>query len=98
MTNPLVYNLFLYRFKIEIESHYLRWFFFHSSLRFVLFVIFTLIQAEAAQIAANGKKNDDIDADSKHDAIKILNGQTNIYKIKIDTTTTRSRHYVGSAN
>lgn len=54
---------------------------------------------DAAQIA-NGKKNDDADADadSKPDSMKFMNGQTNIYKSKIDTTVTRTRHYVGSAN
>lgn len=49
---------------------------------------------------ANGKKNDDADADAdanaKHDNMKHSNGQTNIYNK--ETTVTRSRHYVGSAN
>lgn len=47
---------------------------------------------------ANGKKNDDADADSKRETMKFINGQTNIYKSKIDPTATRTRHYVGSAN
>lgn len=55
--------------------------------------------AAAAQIA-NGKKNDDAiaeaDANAKHESMKFLNGQTSIYKSKPDTT--RTRHYVGSAN
>lgn len=42
------------------------------------------------------KKNDDID--TTLDTSKALNGKTNIYKTKIDTTVPRSRHYVGSAN
>lgn len=44
----------------------------------------------------NGKKNDDdADANSKRDNVKLLNGQTNIYSK--ETMVTR-RHYVGSAN
>lgn len=64
-------------------------------------------KVEPAAAVANGKKNDDaaaIDAtataaidDSKHDSMKFLNGQTNIYKNKIDTTRSR-RSNVGSAN
>lgn len=45
---------------------------------------------------ANSKKNDDANANAKHDNMKVLNGQTNIYNK--ETTVTRSRHYVGSAN
>lgn len=46
---------------------------------------------------ANGKKNDDADGELKCDTVKFMNGQTNIYKSKSDTTP-RTRHYVGSAN
>lgn len=53
---------------------------------------------ESDKLAANGKKNDDADADSKRETMKFVNGQTNIYKSKIDPTATRTRHYVGSAN
>lgn len=51
--------------------------------------------AAAAAAIANGKKNDDAD-DTARGPIKAFNGQTSIYKN--DTTVTRSRHYVGSAN
>lgn len=65
-------------------------------------------KVEPAAAVANSKKNDDADAaiaanaataidDSKHDSMKFLNGQTNIYKNKIDTTRSR-RSNVGSAN
>lgn len=64
-------------------------------------------KVEPAAAVANGKKNDDAAAiaatataaidDSKHDSMKFLNGQTNIYKNKIDTTRSR-RSNVGSAN
>lgn len=64
------------------------------------FCAYYLQKAEADALIANGKKNDDADADadasSKRDTMKFLNGQTNLYKSKTDTT--RTRHYVGSAN
>lgn len=73
-------------------------FFFSFSFRVVL--PYGLTQRIESDRIANSKKNDDADADadSKREAMKFINGQTNIYKSKIDPTATRTRHYVGSAN